>query len=276
MARHLLIPFLILALFLCCAAAVPPEYVPAEDAEVTVDGAHIFSKDLVVFEDGVLWAPLRLLSDALGAQEVGWDEGAQTATVTAPGLTLSAAAGSLYFTANGRYFYAPGGVRLREGSTLVPLAALLRAFGATCEESPDGSLAITSGDKPIESGDSFYSEEDVYWLSRIIYSEAGAEPFVGQIAIGNVVMERTLDPNFPSTVKEVIFDRRYGVQFTPAYSGAIYMTPSNDSVIAAKLALEGEYIVHALYFASRQAAETCWAARHCEVVAELWGSVFFA
>ncbi len=276
MRRHFPIPLLILALFLCCAEAVPPEGDPAEAVEVYVDGARVNTEDLAVREDGVLWAPLRLLSDALGAREVNWDEGTQTATVTAPGLTVAAPVGSLYITANDRYFYAPGGVKLLGGRVLVPLASLVKAFGATFEEEPNGVLAITSGTAPIEPGDSFYNEEDVYWLSRIIYAEAGAEPFAGQIAIGNVVMDRTLDPNFPSTVKEVIFDRRYGIQFTPAYSDAIYMTPSNDSVIAAKLALEGEYVVHALYFASRQAAETCWAARHRQVVAELWGSVFFA
>lgn len=276
MARRSLIPFLALALFICTAGSVPPELPEDEDVRLCVDGQRVYTENLASWEDGALWVPLRPVSEALGADEVSWDEGTMTASILAPGLKLDAPVGAMYITANGRYFYAPGGVRLRGGRTMVPLTALARAFGADVTRSPDGTVSVVSGEAPVDSGDSFYGSDDLYWLSRIIEAEAGGEPFVGKIAVGNVVMERTLAPEFPDTVEEVIFDRRYGVQFTPAYSGSIYNSPSADSIIAAKLALEGEYVVHALYFASRQAAEYCWAARNCQEVADLWGHVFYA
>lgn len=277
MAKRVLISLLVLSLFVCTAGAAPPDTLPSDAVEVYVSGEPVNMEGLTVSENGVIWVPLRLLSDALGAESVKWDGKTSTATVAAPGLTVEAVAGKVYFTANDRYFYAPGGVKLLHGRTLVPLEALCRAFGASFTvDERSGAISVAPGKEPITPGDNFYNAEDLYWLSRIIQAEAGGEPFVGKLAVGNVVIERSRTPGFPDTVKDVIFDRRYGVQFTPAYSGGIYNTPSEESVIAAKLALEGEFVVHALYFASQRAAKNCWAARNCQVVADLWGHVFFA
>jgi N-acetylmuramoyl-L-alanine amidase len=52
-------------------------------------------------------------------------------------------------------------------------------------------------------------------------------------------MNRTESEEFPDTVKEVIFDRRYGTQFSPVDDGSIYLTPSEESVLAAKMCLDG-------------------------------------
>lgn len=35
-----------------------------------------------------------------------------------------------------------------------------------------------------------YSEGDLYWLARIIEAEAGAEPYNGKVAVGNVILNR--------------------------------------------------------------------------------------
>ena len=56
--------------------------------------------------------------------------------------------------------------------------------------------------------DSFYGARDVYWLSHIINAEAGNQPMDGQIAVGNVVLNRVADERFPNSVKEVVFDVR--------------------------------------------------------------------
>ncbi|MDR2420813.1 MAG: cell wall hydrolase [Oscillospiraceae bacterium] len=117
-----------------------------------------------------------------------------------------------------------------------------------------------------------YGAEDVKWLSRIIYAEAGGESFDGMLAVGNVVMNRLRSEYYPDTVHGVIFDRRSGVQFTPAYSGAINNTPSEACVKAAKLALDGAEIVGgSLYFASA----SCWASRHRELYKTIGAHDFY-
>ncbi len=105
---------------------------------------------------------------------------------------------------------------------------------------------ITSGSGPILSGEQAYQADVVYWLSRIIYAESGNQPLDGKIAVGNVVLNRVASPRFPNSVYEVIFQRN---QFTPAANGSINRTPSAESVVAAKLCLDGANTAgSALYF----------------------------
>ena len=93
----------------------------------------------------------------------------------------------------------------------------------------------TSG---VEYSD-YHNGEELLWLSAIIHAEARGECFEGKLAVGTVVMNRVESQLYPDTVKDVIFDCRYGVQFSPTADGTIYLTPSDESVIAAKLCLEG-------------------------------------
>lgn len=96
-----------------------------------------------------------------------WNNG--QAEVTAPGLKLQIAPGAKYIVANGRYLYVPDGVKLENGVVLVPVRTLCQALGAKVVwNGAESVIEITSGSGPIASGDSFYDQEDLYWLSRII------------------------------------------------------------------------------------------------------------
>jgi N-acetylmuramoyl-L-alanine amidase len=57
--------------------------------------------------------------------------------------------------------------------------------------------ADNKGGGAIESGDTWYDEEDLYWLSRIISAEARGESLEGQIAVGNVVLNRMKSDRWP-------------------------------------------------------------------------------
>ncbi len=61
-----------------------------------------------------------------------------------------------------------------------------------------------------------FAAGDIDLLAAIIECEAGGEPYVGQVAVGNVVMNRVKSPLFPNTVLEVIYQNR---QFSPVGSG---------------------------------------------------------
>ena len=84
-----------------------------------------------------------------------------------------------------------------------------------------------------------YSSEDLVWLSAIINAEARGEPLEGKLAVGTVVMNRLESDMYPDSVKDVILDCRYGVQFAPVANGSIYLSPTDESIIAAKLCLDG-------------------------------------
>ncbi len=56
-----------------------------------------------------------------------------------------------------------------------------------------------------ESGTPQDSSGDVWLLARLISAEARGEPYVGQVAVGAVVLNRVRHPSFPSTVSGVIY-----------------------------------------------------------------------
>lgn len=85
-----------------------------------------------------------------------------------------------------------------------------------------------------------YSQEDLMWLARAISAEARGEPFLGQVAVGAVILNRVESPRFPNTIKGVIFEAHGGVyQFSCVQDGSIYQEPSESAIRAAKEALRG-------------------------------------
>ena len=129
------------------------------------------------------------------------------------------------------------------------LGVVLTGIGATAALSTWGAV-------PPQAD---YDQEDLYWLSRIISAESRGEPLVGQIAVGNVVLNRTESDQFPDTVKEVVFDSQYAIQFTPVANGTIYQEPAASSVLAAKLCLEGAEVAgDSLYFFAPAVSAGSW------------------
>lgn len=194
-----------------------------------------FSGDCFI-EDGAAYVPLAAFARAMGEHEISWDGTA--ARIAADGLSLRAAPGERWIEANGRYFYAPGGVRLIAGRTYAPLGALARVWGL--ELHWDGSTRTVSARRTgvgfPASGEEYYDPETLDLLSRIISAESQGEPLEGQIAVGTVVLNRVACPDFPDTVAGVVFDPG---QFEPVANGTIENAPYYLSVIAAKLCLDG-------------------------------------
>ena len=229
---------------------------PKADA-VTVSSARwqLKSSDTMLYY-GTTYVSLRAFSQAMGADQILWQNGA--AQVKANGWTLTARPGAQYLTANGRYYYIPYTVLLVNGRTMVPVRAVAAAYGAQVSWTP-GKVTVTEGSGSSLPGDRFYDADAVYWLSRIISSESKGEPLIGQIAVGNVILNRVASSHFPNTIYEVIFDRQHGVQFQPVSNGTIYEEPTGQSVIAAKLVLEGASTGgKALYFFAPALSQGTW------------------
>ena len=86
-----------------------------------------------------------------------------------------------------------------------------------------------------------YTDEELDWLSRIIYAEAGSNwiPDWVQLYAGSVILNRVESPLFPNsnTIYEVIHQNN-PIQYSPAYSGAINNTPDERTIENARKLLE--------------------------------------
>lgn len=232
-----------------------------ENIPVSVQSGGTRISDCYLIKE-ITYAPLRSFADAVCPDaEVSFNAATRTAYVNANGLWLIVTEGSHYIVANGRYLYADTpAVILDDGRMYVPIRSLARALGVGIEWNyTSRSILVTGSYAPILSGDKFYREDEVYWLSRIISAESRGEPLLGQIAVGNVVLNRQRSPDFPNTIWGVIFDRKWGVQFSPVQNGSVYAEPYYLSVVAAKICLEGATVSErVMYFLEPSKATSAW------------------
>lgn len=244
----------LIALGLCLALFGAERVAAQELPRLEINGRE--AAGVAHVENGVTYVSLRTVSEYLDPNaQVSWEKG--RAVVRGEGLELSAVPGQKWLTSNNKYFYIAGGVKLEDGKTLVPIRVLAETFGArvSWDGSANAIRVETQGDPPS----AIYDGDAVYWLSRIISAESRGEELEGQIAVGNVVLNRVEAKGFPDTVYGVIFDSRWGGQFEPVRNGTVYQEPTEESVVAAKLCLEGTSIAgKSLYFLDPKKAENLW------------------
>lgn len=90
----------------------------------------------------------------------------------------------------------------------------------------------------IGGGDSYggYLSSDYELLARIISAEARGEPYMGQVAVGAVVLNRIEHPSFPDTLSGVVYQKG---AFSCLYDGQFYEPISDSAYKAAADALNG-------------------------------------
>lgn len=232
--------------------------VPASAADVlSINGQNLWTQSQAhLVEGGTTYVSLRTVAQALAPNtKVTWEDGA--AWVRGNGLTLSARPGDQWLMVNDRALYIPHQVRLENGRTMVPVRVLAQALGGTVDWSWEEGVVLTPGSGKPAPAD--YTEEDLYWMSRIISAESRGEPLLGKLAVGTVVLNRVASDEFPDTIHDVIFDRKWGVQFAPVANGSVNMEPTEESVLAAKLVLDGARAAgDSLYFLAPELTDNHW------------------
>ena len=209
--------------------------------------------------------------------KVNYNYTTRTLTVNTDSLSLSAKDGANYIIANGRYLYTETPIYMKNGRMYAPVLILAKAFDAKISwNNATSSFNIKRGSGGILSGDKYYREDEVYWLSKIISAEAGGEIFKGKVAVGNVILNRVRSAYFPNTIYGVIFDRKNGVQFSPVANGTIYKNATAESIAAAKICLEGYTVSEGiLYFVNPVYAPNSWASKNRPYFQKIGNHVFY-
>lgn len=92
------------------------------------------------------------------------------------------------------------------------------------------ALGISIGEIPSAT------EANINLLARIISAEARGEPYIGQVAVGAVILNRIEHPSFPDTLSGVIFQSG---AFTAVVDGQFNEPVSDSAYNAARDALNG-------------------------------------
>ena len=192
--------------------------------------------------ENTVYVALRPLCHWAGLK-MSWTGDAEQLTLELDGLQVQCRAGDQYYVADGRYLYAPDNWFVRGGELYLPRYVLCKLLNLR-DELRDGALLLDGSQLQVLRGGKDYYDlnfpmEDVYWLSHIIGAEAGNEPMEGKIGVGNVVLNRVRDADFPDSVFGVVYDYAHTVQFEPVSTGTIHDDPKREDIIAACMVLEG-------------------------------------
>ncbi|MEI5908043.1 cell wall hydrolase [Bacillus spongiae] len=127
------------------------------------------------------------------------------------------------------------------------------------EENNRTSSALNAGET-IKIPNSI-SEADKELLAKLVHAEAKGEPYAGKVAVATVVLNRLDHPDYPNTIKDVIYAKssKGYYAFSPVKDGAINQTPNDEARKAVKeaLAFRGQG-KGSLYFYNPETATSEW------------------
>ena len=283
---------------------------------VKVNNKYIESDVDPFIKNGTTYVPIKFVASSLGIKNVTWNDRNKAVTIKENDTTILLITNQKYAYVNNVYTTLENSVLLLNGRTFVPIRFISECLNRnvswdeknytvsinekvppiTTPSTSNNSSSGISSNKPSNSTSPSevqsstkpnssittnntvsYTEDEVYWLSRIIEAEAGGEPFSGKVAVGEVVLNRVKSNEFPNTIWKVIFDDKFGVQFEPVSNGTIYNTPSSESIKAAKTALSGSnYIGDCLYFLNPTIASSNWITKNREFYTTIANHDFYA
>lgn len=126
--------------------------------------------------------------------------------------------------------------------TYIPLRYVAEKLGWTVSfQKSSGKISLDTNQDTEQNS----NKDDLYWLYQITEAEAGGESHQGKVAVAASILNRVKSPDYPDTIKEVIFQvtLRNGVnyyQYSPVKDKRIYsVTPSQDTIRAVNEALKG-------------------------------------
>ncbi|MBS7316601.1 MAG: cell wall hydrolase [Clostridiaceae bacterium] len=256
---------------------------------ILATGAYAAGTSLVVNGDpyhgslyvteGRIYVPLRSLCEGLG-YTVEWDSAARSAIVSSDSAraVFPCGSGSMIYGSSlythVRTLAAALGADVDWNGRTATAMLDFSAVGVPELAPPYGSGDLTASDENVTLS---YTQDELFWLARIIFAEARGESMEGKIAVANTILERVKSDEFPNTIYGVIFDDQYCVQYEPVSNGTIYNTPDEDSYEAARRALEGEKAVeNCLYFFNPAKASSNWIAQNRTYVTTIGNHVFYA
>lgn len=259
---------------------------------MTLNGRQLSSMPLMNV-NGVPYCSVKVFfENALASASVVWaNNGARVTGTTAGGeqLVLAAQPGSQYMQVNGQSVYVPNGVKILDGLTMAPIEQLAGVFQGS-SVSYDWTLnvyVVNTGtylssaayQQPVSNGAAAggYQSSGVYdaqaldLIARIINAEAGTLPLEGKVAVGNVIMNRVASSEFPNTVYGVIYQPN---QFTVINHASFQRTPSEESIQAAKMVLDGvNYVPGAVFY--NVSGLNSWASRNRPYLTTFMGHDFY-
>ena len=128
--------------------------------------------------------------------------------------------------------------------------------GLTVDGRVGSSTAAALGVSLSDTRQTTYRETELDILARLVSGEARGEPYVGQVAVAAVVLNRVRHASFPNTIAGVIFQPG---AFDAVWDGQFDMEPTASCVRAARDAMNGwDPTGGCIYYYNPKTATNSW------------------
>lgn len=234
--------------------------------DITVNGSYIKTASQGFIEEGSAMVPVRAISEILGADYINWNGSTKKISIGKEDTKIELTIGQKKASVNNSTATMPVPAMLINDTSYAGVRFISEALGANVSwDAKRHTVNITKNSVELNEHliDNSYTSDDLDWLAKIVHAEAQGEPENGKIAVANVILNRVESKDFPNNVYDVIFDRKYGVQFTPVANGTIHNNPSIECYHAAKKALNGHNVIgNSLYFCNPAISTNFWIANN--------------
>lgn len=120
----------------------------------------------------------------------------------------------------------------------------------------------------------YITNSDIELMSKVVHRESRGEPFEGKVAVASVILNRAVNPKFPSTIEGVIKQKN---AFSCVVNGQVDASPDRSCYEAVYEALKGiDPTNNSLFFYNPKISTSSWMKNvHKEDIVVIGNHVFF-
>ena len=127
----------------------------------------------------------------------------------------------------GNKFTHYGGTDLNKQKAPAPSGANQQNNAPQPSKQPKGTTTTPQQSKPTAANvPAGFSQNDIQLMANAVYGESRGEPYIGQVAVASVILNRVNNASFPNSIAGVIFEPR---AFTAVADGQIWLTPNEQA-----------------------------------------------
>ncbi len=132
----------------------------------------------------------------------------------------------------------------------------LKLWQATKNWRPQAVPTTVSAKMTGSANHAGLSANDLKLMANAVYGESRGEPYVGQVAVAAVILNRLESASFPKTISGIIFQPG---AFTAVADGQIWLTPNDTARKAVQDAINGfDPSGGAIYYFNPETATSKW------------------
>ena len=157
----------------------------------------------------------------------------------------------------GNKFTHYGGTDLNKQKAPAPSGAKQQNKAPQPSKQPKNTAETPQQSKPTAANvPAGFSQNDIQLMANAVYGESRGEPYIGQVAVASVILNRVNNASFPNSISGVIFEPR---AFTAVADGQIWLTPNEQAKKAVIDAINGwDPTGEALYYFNPDTATSGW------------------